>query len=98
MTPTCLAAFYFFFGNSNADCFALPSTSSVAVGKTSTGPAPQTTFEGFAGDPRPPGGQKLSGADKHRIRQGRYRILYFIRDDVLIVTVVKVAGRKNVYR
>ena len=52
----------------------------------------------LAGDPRPPGCQKLSGADKYRIRQGRYRILYFTRDDVLIITVVKVGDRKNVYR
>ena len=37
-------------------------------------------------DPRPPGCQKLSGAQKYRIRQGRHRILYTIEDDRLIVT------------
>ena len=52
----------------------------------------------LGGDPRPPGCQKLSGADKYRIRQGRYRILYAIRDSRLIVAVVRVAHRKDVYR
>ncbi len=51
-----------------------------------------------ADDPRPPGCQKLSGADKYRVRQGRYRILYAIRDERLIVTVVRVAHRKDAYR
>lgn len=49
-------------------------------------------------DPRPPGSEKLSGQERYRIRQGVYRILYEIADDVLIVTVVKVGHRKDVYR
>ena len=52
----------------------------------------------LAADPRPPGCQKLSGAEKYRVRQGRYRILYRIEDDRLIVFVVKVGDRKDVYR
>jgi mRNA interferase RelE/StbE len=52
----------------------------------------------LASDPRPPGCQKLSGAEKYRVRQGRYRILYSIEDDRLIVIVVRVAHRKDVYR
>jgi mRNA interferase RelE/StbE len=52
----------------------------------------------LAGDPRLPGCQKLSGADKYRVRQGRYRILYVIRDERLVVTVVRVAHRKDAYR
>jgi len=52
----------------------------------------------LASDPRPPGCQKLSGAEKYRVRQGRYRILYSIEDDRLIVMVVRVAHRKDVYR
>jgi len=55
-------------------------------------------IESLAEDPRPPGCQKLSGADKYRVRQGRYRILYTIRDRRLIVTVVRVAHRKDAYR
>lgn len=52
----------------------------------------------LAQDPRPPGCVKLSGADKYRIRHGAYRILYRIADERLIVTVVRVAHRKVVYR
>lgn len=49
-------------------------------------------------DPRPPGVEKLSGQEKYRIRQGVYRILYEIRNDELIVVVVKVGHRRGVYR
>ncbi|MBE9536514.1 MAG: type II toxin-antitoxin system RelE/ParE family toxin [Proteobacteria bacterium] len=55
-------------------------------------------IESLAEDPRPHGSKKLSGEEKYRIRQGNYRILYLIEDDLLIVYVVKVAHRKNVYR
>jgi mRNA interferase RelE/StbE len=46
---------------------------------------------------RPPGCEKLSGQDKYRIRQGRYRIVYAIEDKNLLVFVVKVGHRKDVY-
>ena len=52
----------------------------------------------LARDPRPPRSKKLSGHDKYRIRQGSYRIVYSIEDKELIVVVVKVGHRKNVYR
>ena len=52
----------------------------------------------LAEDPRPPGSQKLSGRDRYRIRQGPYRIVYSIEDDRLIVYVVKVGLRSDVYR
>jgi mRNA interferase RelE/StbE len=52
----------------------------------------------LATDPRPPGCEKLSGQERYRIRQGRYRIIYGIQDDELIVWVVKVGHRKDVYR
>ncbi|MGD9611752.1 MAG: type II toxin-antitoxin system RelE/ParE family toxin [Kiritimatiellia bacterium] len=52
----------------------------------------------LAVDPRPPQSQKLSGREQYRLRQGTYRILYVIHDDVLIVTVVKVGHRREVYR
>ena len=52
----------------------------------------------LADDPRPPGSQKLSGDEKYRIRQGVYRILYLIEDEELIIIVVKIAHRKDVYR
>ncbi len=49
-------------------------------------------------DPRPRGCTKLSGAAKYRVRQGRYRVLYTIEGDRLIVVVVRVAHRKDAYR
>jgi mRNA interferase RelE/StbE len=49
-------------------------------------------------NPRPPGCEKLTAQERYRIRQGNYRIIYSIQDDVLTVWVVKVAHRKNSYR
>jgi len=55
-------------------------------------------IESLAENPRPPGASKLSGLERYRIRQGRYRILYTIEDTVLIVHVIKIGDRKDVYR
>ena len=56
----------------------------------------------LAEDPRPPGVVKLKGRGKQepqwRIRVGDYRVVYEIRDDVLLVIVVEVDDRKNIYR
>ncbi|MDP6679412.1 MAG: type II toxin-antitoxin system RelE/ParE family toxin, partial [Verrucomicrobiota bacterium] len=43
-----------------------------------------SAIRALAEDPRPPGSKKLSGQERYRIRQGRYRVLYSIDDDVLI--------------
>jgi mRNA interferase RelE/StbE len=51
----------------------------------------------LARNPRPPGCEKLSGQDKYRVRQGPYRIVYAIEDDVLLVYAVKVGHRREVY-
>lgn len=52
----------------------------------------------LANDPRPPGSEKLSGLERYRLRYGKYRVVYEINDHVLVVVVVKVAHRKQVYR
>lgn len=53
----------------------------------------------LAEDPRPPGREKLSGqSDRYRVRQGAYRIVYSVEDDVLVVFVVKVGHRSAVHR
>lgn len=57
-----------------------------------------TRIAALADNPRPVGVEKLSGDDKFRIRQGDYRILYEIEDARLIVTVVRVGNRRDVYR
>ena len=49
-------------------------------------------------DPRPVGSEKLSGQERYRIRQGVYRIIYEVADGLLVVTVVKVGHRKQVYK
>ncbi len=55
-------------------------------------------IEALAEDPRPPGCEKLTGQQRYRLRQGRYRVLYSIQDDELTVWVVKVGHRKDIYR
>ncbi|WP_026279600.1 MULTISPECIES: type II toxin-antitoxin system RelE/ParE family toxin [unclassified Thioalkalivibrio] len=55
-------------------------------------------MEALQDDPRPVGSEKLSGQERYRIRQGVYRIIYEVVDDLLVVTVVKVGHRKQVYR
>jgi mRNA interferase RelE/StbE len=52
----------------------------------------------LAEDPRPLGCEKLTGQERYRLRQGRYRILYSIQDKDLTVWVVKVGHRKDIYR
>ena len=52
----------------------------------------------LADDPWPPGCEKLTGRERYRLRQGRYRILYSIQDDELSIWIVKVGHRKDVYR
>ena len=49
-------------------------------------------------DPRPPGCEKLSGLERYRIRRGDYRIVYEIQDHRLVVLIVKVGHRKDVYK
>ena len=55
-------------------------------------------IESLRADPRPPGSEKLSAQERYRVRQGTYRILYTVVDDALIVEVVKVGHRRDVYR
>lgn len=52
----------------------------------------------LAKNPRPYNCKKLSGQEKYRVRCGDYRILYSIEDTILIVIVVKVGHRRDVYR
>ena len=49
-------------------------------------------------EPRPQSCEKLTGQERYRLRQGRYRIVYSIQDDELTVWVVKVGHRKDIYR
>lgn len=55
-------------------------------------------IQGLSENPRPPGCEKLSGEEKHRVRQGWYRIVYSIEDQAREVLVIKVGHRREVYR
>ncbi|HUY27183.1 MAG TPA: type II toxin-antitoxin system RelE/ParE family toxin [Candidatus Binataceae bacterium] len=51
-------------------------------------------------EPRPPGAKKLKGPGDElwRVRVGDYRVVYEVRDRILVVLVVRVAHRREVYR
>jgi mRNA interferase RelE/StbE len=59
----------------------------------------RTAIDGLAPNARPSGCVKLAGApDLYRIRVGDYRIVYQVRDDVLIVLVLSIGHRREIYR
>ncbi|MEA5448643.1 type II toxin-antitoxin system RelE/ParE family toxin [Leptolyngbya sp. CCNP1308] len=59
----------------------------------------QPKIDALATEPRPTGVTKLSGEDNlYRIRVGDYRILYAIEDDQLLVLVVALGHRREIYR
>jgi mRNA interferase RelE/StbE len=55
-------------------------------------------IEALSDDPCAPGCEKLSGQERYRVRQGVYRIMYEIIDDVLVIVVVKAGHSGEVYR
>ena len=61
-------------------------------------PLPNTRIEQLARDPRPSGAEMLSGQERYRVRQGDYRMLYEIHDHELVVVVVRIGHRREVYR
>lgn len=55
------------------------------------------TINNLAIEPRPSGVKKLSNSDLYRVRTGNYRIIYQIQDNVLLITLVRVGHRRDVY-
>jgi len=51
----------------------------------------------LAEDPRPPGARALHGRSGLRVRVGNYRIVYTIQDDILLIVVVTLGHRSDVY-
>ncbi len=49
-------------------------------------------------NPRPPGCKKLMGRESWRIRVGDYRIIYNISDNILLIVVIDIGHRKEIYR
>jgi mRNA interferase RelE/StbE len=52
----------------------------------------------LSNDPRPAGAERLSGHELYRVRQGVYRIVYRIEEAEIVVEVIKVGHRREVYR
>ncbi len=53
----------------------------------------------LANNPRPNGSEKLAGGEnEYRVRVGAYRIIYSVQDAVLLVLVVRIGHRREVYR
>ena len=55
-------------------------------------------IKALADAPRPDRCEKLTDQERYRIRQGSYRVIYEVKDDVLIIIVVKVVHRSEAYR
>ena len=69
------------------------------------GRLPKTDFQAvveamkeLAQTPRPRGVEKVKSAGLWRIRQGDYRIIYGIDDKQLLITVVRIGHRREIYR
>lgn len=58
----------------------------------------QTKIDGLVDNPRPDGVVKLKGLESYRIRVGSYRVVYDIFDEVLVISIIQVGHRKDVYR
>lgn len=56
-------------------------------------------IQGLAKNPQPIGAEKLKGTTNvYRLRQGQYRIVYSIEKNKLVVLIIRVGHRKDVYR
>ncbi len=59
----------------------------------------QATIDTLATNPRPPAATRLvGGAGEWRVRTGDYRVVYEIHDDVLLILVLRMGHRRDVYR
>jgi mRNA interferase RelE/StbE len=56
------------------------------------------SIDSLAEQPRPNGSTKLSGQDLYRVRCGDYLVIYRIEDNLLLVLVVKIVHRSDIYR
>lgn len=54
-------------------------------------------IELLARDPRPPASRPLRGRPAYRVRTGDYRVVYSVHDDVLVIEVIRIGHRSQVY-
>jgi mRNA interferase RelE/StbE len=57
-----------------------------------------TRIQSLAVNPKPSGCIKLTNREDYRIRSGNYRIIYSVNNDILIIEVIKIGHRKEIYR
>lgn len=55
-------------------------------------------IDALADNPRPQGVKKMTGIDAWRIRVGDYRVIYSIVDQQLVIEVIKIGNRRDIYR
>jgi mRNA interferase RelE/StbE len=55
-------------------------------------------IQSLADNPRPSGVKKLTGRDAWRLRISTYRVIYEIHDDKLVVLVISIGHRRDIYR
>jgi mRNA interferase RelE/StbE len=58
----------------------------------------KTAILNLGNNPRPSGFKKLKGRDAYRIRVADYRIIYEILDEILLIDVIELGHRKNIYK
>lgn len=59
----------------------------------------RSKIDALAREPRPSGIQKLEGREsRYRLRVGDYRVIYEIHDEVLLVLIVRIGHRREIYR
>lgn len=57
----------------------------------------KNTIDALALNPHPPGSAKLQGRNSYRVRQGDYRIIYHVVYQKLVIDIIAVGHRKDVY-
>ena len=77
---------------------ARPAQKSLAALDGSIRPRVITAIRALAENPHPPGSLKMVGREGYRIRIGDYRVIYEVREMVLLVDVVEIGHRREVYR
>jgi mRNA interferase RelE/StbE len=72
----------------------------IGIGRATCNPLDvAAAIDALACEPRPPGARELTGtSDTYRIRVGDYCVIYEVTDDVLIVSVIRIGHRRDVYR
>jgi mRNA interferase RelE/StbE len=55
-------------------------------------------IDDLAEEPRPQGAVKLTGVNAYRLRVGTYRMVYAVKDERLVVLIIKVGHRRDIYK